>query len=142
MGKSFGDYFEESMNSMGLPTPTGLFGSATTAVATIKSIQGAIAVGGDVTIAELIGAGTLSEGLAVAGGVLASFYVGACIGACIYAAGCTGIDAFAELSSEGVDLDQAVAANVDVNAYQQAGYEVYQYEQQAGDGGDTGYAAV
>jgi hypothetical protein len=29
------------------------------------------------TIAELIGAGTLSEGLAVAGRVLASFYVGA-----------------------------------------------------------------
>ena len=92
MSKGWSDYFKESMDSLGLPVPASLYADATTAFATIKAIQGAMAVGGDVTIAELIGAGTLSEGLAVAGGVLASFYVGALIGAAIYASASVGWD--------------------------------------------------
>ncbi len=138
MSKSFGEYFEESMSSMGLPVPSSLFASVTAAVATIKSIQaGVAAVGGassTVTIGELIGAGTLSEGLAVAAAIPAAFYAGACIGACIYAAGCVGLDAIAELSSEGIDFADASSANVDVYAYQQAGYDRYSQEGGGADG--------
>jgi hypothetical protein len=122
------------MSSLGLPVPQSLFADATTAVATIKSIQGAIAIGGDVTIAELIGAGTLSEALAVAAGVTASFYVGALIGAAAYATGCVGLDLFATL--DGLD-----PSGVDVNAWHQSGYEVAMAEAGgAGEGGDQNYA--
>lgn len=130
MSKTWFEYFEESMSSLGLPVPQSLFADATTAVATIKSIQGAIAVGGDVTIAELIGAGTLSEALAVAAGVTASFYVGACIGAAAYATGCVGLDLFATL--DGVDTSA-----VDVHGWHQSGVQVAMAE--SGQGAEQGY---
>ncbi len=120
MSKGWSDYFKDSMDSLGLPVPSSLYADATTAFATIKAIQGAIAVGGDVTIAELIGAGTLSEGLAVAGGVLASFYVGALIGATIYASASVGWDWASALNSEGVDYSQ-----VDYTTYAQYGDAQY-----------------
>ncbi len=116
MSKTWSEYFKDSMDSLGLPVPSSLYADATTAYATIKAIQAAIAVGGDVTIAELIGAGTLSEELAVAGGVLASFYVGALIGAAIYASASVGWDWATSMNGEGIDLTQ-----VDVYTYAQAG---------------------
>jgi hypothetical protein len=125
MPKTWSEYFHESMDAVGMPVPSNLYSDAATALATIKGIQGAMAVGGDVTIAELIGAGTLSEGLAVAGGILASAYVGACIGACIYASACCGMDWASSLASEGVDYGQ-----VDYAAYAQAGDERYAYDSQ------------
>jgi len=85
--KSFTKSFSDCMGNLGLPAPTSLFSTAAAAIATIKAIQAAIATyGTEVTIAELIGAGLLSDALAVAGALTASFYVGACIG-CLIAAG-------------------------------------------------------
>lgn len=79
--KGFGDYFEDCMDTMGLPAPTSLFGSVTTATATISAIVAAVEkFGTAVTIGELIGAGLLSEALLAAGAVTASFYAGACVG--------------------------------------------------------------
>jgi hypothetical protein len=75
------------MGNLGLPVPTSLFSTAAAAIATIKAIEAAVATyGTEITIAELIGAGVLSDALAVAGALTASFYVGACIG-CVIAAG-------------------------------------------------------
>jgi hypothetical protein len=86
-GPGFGKSFSDCMGDLGLPVPTSLFGTATAAIATIKAIQAAVAAyGTDVTIAELIGAGFLSDALAVAGALTASAYVGACIG-CVITAG-------------------------------------------------------
>ncbi len=86
-GPGFAKSFSDCMGNLGLPVPTSLFSTAATAIATIKAIQAAVAAyGTEVTIAELIGAGVLADGLAVAGALTASFYVGACIG-CVIAAG-------------------------------------------------------
>ena len=112
MKKTWFEYFKEAMDGVGMPVPTSLFADATTALNTIKSIQSAIAVGGDVTIAELIGAGTLPEVLTVAGGVLASFYVGACIGAVISASAAVGWDCLSAMNDAGVDT-----SGIDVNTY-------------------------
>jgi hypothetical protein len=124
MSKTWSEYFKDSMDSLGLPVPGSLYADATTAYAMIKAIQSAIAVGGDVTIAELIGAGTLSEELAVAGGVLASFYVGALIGAAIYASASVGWDWLTAMNSEGIDYSR-----VDYNTYAQAGEAQHAQEQ-------------
>ena len=86
--KSFYEYFRESMRSVGLDAPQSLFGGQEKAVATITAISGAIAkFGTKVTIAELIGAGILTEKLMVVGALSACFYLGACIGALAYATG-------------------------------------------------------
>lgn len=85
--EGFSSSFSDCMGNLGLPVPTSLFSSAAAAIATIKAIQAAVAAyGTEVTIAELIGAGVLSDALAVAGALTASFYVGACVG-CVIAAG-------------------------------------------------------
>jgi hypothetical protein len=86
--KSFYEYFQESMRSVGLDAPHTVFGAQGTAVATISAIAGAIAkFGTRVTIAELIGAGVLTEKLMVVGTLSACYYLGACIGALAYATG-------------------------------------------------------
>ena len=86
-GPGFSKSFSDCMGNLGLPVPTSLFSTAAAAIATIKAIQAAVAAyGTEVTIAELIGAGVLSDALVVAGALTASFYVGACIG-CVIAAG-------------------------------------------------------
>ncbi|MBI4790238.1 MAG: hypothetical protein HY782_24655 [Chloroflexi bacterium] len=75
------------MSDMGLPAPESLFGTFTTAVATIAAIyKGVETYGTAVTIAELIGAGVLADALIVAGALSASFYAGACVG-CLATAG-------------------------------------------------------
>jgi hypothetical protein len=84
---TFYSHFKDCMGASGLPAPDSLFGTITAATATIGAIQKAVtAYGTEVTIAELIGAGALADGLAVVGALTASFYVGACIG-CLGAAG-------------------------------------------------------
>jgi hypothetical protein len=84
--RGFGDAFTDCMESMGLPAPNSLFGTLTQATATIGAISAVVAkFGTSVTIAELVGAGLLSEVLLVVGGVTASFYAGACAG-CLAAA--------------------------------------------------------
>ena len=86
--KTFYQHFKFSMDSLGLPTPNSLFGTYTTAVATIGSIATAVKTyGTSVTVGELIGAGVLSEKLAVAATLGAAFYLGACVGALAYALG-------------------------------------------------------
>lgn len=86
--KSWYDHFKECMDGVGLPSPTSLFTTATTAVATIAALEKAVATfGTEVTIGELIGAGVLSEFLIAAAAVTASFYVGACIGCAAIATG-------------------------------------------------------
>lgn len=79
--KTWGDYFKDCMDGLGLPVPTSLFTSATAVLATIKAIHDAIAVyGTGVTVAELVGAGLLADALRVAGALAASFYAGALAG--------------------------------------------------------------
>lgn len=83
-------YFKENMESMGLPAPETLFGSLTTAVATATTILSQIdKFGRNVTINEIIGAGSRLEQLAVLGACSAAFYVGAVIGSIAVATGRT-----------------------------------------------------
>jgi hypothetical protein len=86
--KSFYYYFKENMNALGLPAPESLFGNVASAAANTTAIVAAVEkFGSGVTISELVGAGTLSEGLIVVGGCTAAFYVGACIGSLAVATG-------------------------------------------------------
>lgn len=88
MSDSFYGYFRKNMEAMGLPAPATLFGSLQTATGTVSTIVGVVGrFGTRVTVGELIGAGTLGEGLLVASGVLASFYAGACVGSLAVATG-------------------------------------------------------
>lgn len=90
--------FAANMQAMGLPAPQSLFGTLSTAMASTAAIAGAIAkVGSEATLAELLYtfpaaggtavlAGAIGEICAVGGALLASFYVGACIGSIVAAA--------------------------------------------------------
>jgi len=79
--KTFYSYFKENMEAIGLQAPESLFGSVTTAIASTTAIVAVTeTVGAKVTISELIGAGTLFEGLIVVGACTAAFYAGACLG--------------------------------------------------------------
>ncbi len=83
----FWNRFHGCMTDMGVPAPDSLFSTFTTAVATIRAIQQAVSTyGTEVTIAELVGAGVLSDALLVAGALSASAYVGVCVG-CLASAG-------------------------------------------------------
>jgi hypothetical protein len=100
--KSWGGYFEESMQSVGLNTPKGYFDSAKTAGVTVAALIALFAklpAGATMTelgIAGQAGAGAAAGSAAAAGamattiatvaaGVSAAFYIGACIGAVVYA---------------------------------------------------------
>jgi hypothetical protein len=83
-------HFKENMESMGLPAPATLFGSLTSAVATATTILSQIdKFGKNVTIKEIVGAGSRLEQLAVLGACSAAFYVGAVIGSIAVATGRT-----------------------------------------------------
>jgi len=83
-------YFKENMESMGLPAPATLFGSLTSAVATATTILSQIdKFGTNVTIKEIVGAGSRLEQLAIVGACSAVFYVGAVIGSIAVATGRT-----------------------------------------------------
>jgi hypothetical protein len=84
----FYKYFKENMDGLGLPAPESLFGSVQAAVANASVLLGLIEkFGKRVTIGELVGAGTRLEGLALASGCAAAFYVGAVIGSLAVATG-------------------------------------------------------
>ncbi len=84
----FYKYFNENMESLGLPAPRTLFGNIHSAVATATVILSQIdKFGKSVTIGELIGAGTRLEQLGVIAGCSAAFYVGAIIGSLAVATG-------------------------------------------------------
>ena len=96
MGNSFFDHFKFAMNSVGLPVPTTLFGTATTAAATIQTLSSIVATyGTKVTVAEALLAVPAGTGAAtvlvqvgtITGALAVSFYAGACIGALAYALG-------------------------------------------------------
>lgn len=86
--EGFGAEFTSCMETLGLPVPPSLFTSVTTVTAMITAINAAVAkFGASVTVAELIGAGLLSEKLLVVGSLTASFYVGALTGCLARATG-------------------------------------------------------
>jgi hypothetical protein len=81
--------FKFCMDGLGLPVPTTLFQDLVSAVATLKSIADAVRiVGQGATIGRLIELGFLDGVFTVVAGVIASFYLGACIG-CVIAATAT-----------------------------------------------------
>lgn len=86
----FYKYFKENMDSLGLPAPQGLFGTAQAAIAHCAIFVAHIdKFGTRITVRELIKAGTRLEKLGVIATVSASFYVGAVIGSIAVAAGRT-----------------------------------------------------
>ncbi len=93
--KTFGDYFSDCMESMGIPVPSSLFTSIATAKATIAAIAGAVAkFGAEATIGEIaltgLGAGVSTavvEWMIALGALSASFLVGAMIGCLASATG-------------------------------------------------------
>lgn len=97
MPSEFYEYFAENMKALHLPAPESLFGTVTTATATIGSMIKYIQLyGTKATVREMIltlpgafaGAGkgcvgfatAASEAIVVIGAVSAAYYVGACIG--------------------------------------------------------------
>jgi hypothetical protein len=107
--KTFEDYFKESMKSVGCPVPPTTFTTITTATAMVNAMIGAVAkLGAGATLAELwvsvgiAGAGKAGAAAAAveigvaAGAITAAAYVGACIGALLYATQMSlGLDPFA-----------------------------------------------
>ena len=96
--KNFYGYFKESMDSVGLPAPESLWGSITTATATLKVILDTVKSKNlaSITLRELAltfpKTGStqaictaLAEACQVVAMCTAAYYVGACIGAFIYA---------------------------------------------------------
>ena len=83
----FREAFAANMTALGLPVPGSLFSTQQQVVSTIAQITGTIKTfGAKVTIGELIGAGTISEALAVASAFYASWSVGGLIGSLMVAA--------------------------------------------------------
>jgi hypothetical protein len=94
MSKKFYDYFKESMNAAGVPAPdemTAMFGSITTATASLAVLKTAIqSLGASATAAELLtgtGVALASDVLLVLAAIPAAYYLGALIGAIAYATG-------------------------------------------------------
>ena len=86
--KGFHDYFKQCMEDLSLPAPSTLFETIGATTATIATLNSAVETfGTSVTIGELIGAGTLGEGLAYVGHLTAAYYAGACVGCLATAAG-------------------------------------------------------
>lgn len=81
-------YFKENMDSLGLPAPESLFGTMQAALGNAAAILSQIdKFGTEVTLGEIIGAGTRMEALAVVASCTAAFYVGAVIGSIAVASG-------------------------------------------------------
>jgi hypothetical protein len=90
MPNSFYPHFKQNMDSLGLPAPESLFGTLSSTVANTSAIVSQIdKFGKAVTLGELIGAGTVLEGLGVIGACSAAYYVGAVIGSIAVATGRT-----------------------------------------------------
>lgn len=88
MSSVFYSRFKQNMQFMGLPAPESLFGTLSIALANTTAILTQIdKFGKAVTVGELIGAGTVLEGLGFIGACSAAFYVGAVIGSIAVATG-------------------------------------------------------
>jgi hypothetical protein len=86
-GKDFATNFKNCMSTMGMPAPTELFGTYEKALASAALITVAVEkFGTAVTVAELVGAGLLSEVFLVIGACGAAAYLGVCGGCVITAA--------------------------------------------------------
>lgn len=86
--QSFAAAFKANMDALHLPTPVSLFTSAQTALAVLQAMLNPLKqLGEEATIAELAGATTGLEKLAVVGGFMAVGYTGAVIGSIIVASG-------------------------------------------------------
>lgn len=84
----FKKYFNENMQELGLPVPSSLFDTYTTAVSTAAALAGALSsLGKGATMAELIGATVGLEKLTVAASIGAAAYTGAAIGSIAVASG-------------------------------------------------------
>jgi hypothetical protein len=97
------DHFKFSMDSVGLPAPSTLYDTCARATATLGALIAALksvgseagkamtlrqlltAARGGASLSETLGAASTGELIAAAGGCVAAFYVGAVVGACIYA---------------------------------------------------------
>ncbi|POS08051.1 hypothetical protein C3Y08_11190 [Burkholderia gladioli] len=83
---TFYQAFKANMEALGLPAPVSLFGTMQTAAGTLTTILGTIkGLGAEATVAELIGATTGLEMLAVVSAVGAAFYAGAVVGSLVVA---------------------------------------------------------
>jgi hypothetical protein len=84
--KSFYQYFKQNMNALGLPAPDSLFGTLGAATGTITTLANLVLkFGPKVTLTEVLGSAPslairASEIGVVAGAMLATYYLGACIG--------------------------------------------------------------
>jgi hypothetical protein len=88
MSSDFYKYFKENMDGLGLDCPESLFSSNGAAIQTATVILAAIKqFGRNLTIAELVGAGTGLEKLIYLGTLRASYYAGAVIGSIAVATG-------------------------------------------------------
>ena len=130
---TFAERFRYAMDCAGCPTPAGLFDSLAVASANIGAMATALqSLGASATAAEIVAttAGvTLAADVAVAlGAVAASYYVGCCIGALIFAASgtfadsssysgeCNPSDIFSSLSSPIEMQRMAARFNIQVSA--------------------------
>jgi hypothetical protein len=84
------DYWKENMEALGYTIPTTWSGGTETILARIGLIVAAVEkFGSRVTVAELVGAGALTEEFLFVGAGLASLFVGAAIGSAAVATGRT-----------------------------------------------------
>ena len=128
---TFAQRFRYSMDCAGLPTPSGVFDTVGQATANVAAMAAALkTLGASATVGEILGTAvgvTLAADVAIAvAGVAASYYVGACIGALIFAASgtfadsaayegtCSPSDLFGSLSSP-VEM-QRMAARFNIQA--------------------------
>lgn len=92
---TFHEAFSENMEKCGLPAPSRVFGTLTTATATIAALGNfVVKYGQRVTLREfvltmpaLFAAEAAVEIAGLAAGMTAAFYFGACLGSLIYATG-------------------------------------------------------
>ena len=86
----FYKYFKQNMDALHLPAPENLYGSVATAQASISGMLAYVdKFGPNVTVLEMIGAGTNLERLATVGAVQGAYYIGAAIGSLAVATGRT-----------------------------------------------------
>jgi hypothetical protein len=79
--KTFSQYFNANLKSLGLPIFDNSFNSSKTIIETVGVLAASLhTLGRGATVSELLGATVAIEKVAAAAGILASFYVGACIG--------------------------------------------------------------
>ncbi|WP_431260490.1 hypothetical protein ACQ86G_10345 [Roseateles chitinivorans] len=80
------DYFNENMESLGLPTVSNeAWKTSTGIVAWLNAVEKAVAKSPNATIGELIAGGVLADTLVVVAGVGAAFYAGAVAGSLMVA---------------------------------------------------------